>query len=546
MNPNLTTTSIVDYLKSTGGASDFTSRAALATKSGITGYTGTATQNTQLLGLLRSPTPTTTTPVLQAPSVISNIITPQKLTTATPINVPQVPALQVDTTTAYAKTVADQTKTALTTSDTTQTAEGKQASNLTTMMSELLDTTKGQSAMLSAEQAKAGGANEIKIQTTTASNKLASLIAEREALTVDNEGKPVTMDSIVGRQRQINAVLDSKIFTQTAVIKVLQGNYDDALEDAQRAVDTKYAPIIEKYNIWKEQLALLQPTLTAQEKIRAEAVDATKAKALSDTNVLIANAKDLSATLLNQMQTYPDAGITLQDTIQSANTKITSKSKIYQDKIRGPVSTALTDSGLNTRQTTNFLRISDNYNKSEIINNGIKATTLIEISDQVIANPGNAANQLKALYTLIKALDPDSAVREGEVVLAERTQSYLQTFEVALTKIFKGQVVHPDIAVQLATASKELASAWQDTSRRKTQTFQSQATVADVGPAFKQFLDGASVNTAQKVEAPKLLSTADLDKLETKSSVAPVTKAVETLQSQPEGFFNRFLNIFGF
>lgn len=46
--------SIVDYLSSTGQASDYTSRAALAASKGITGYSGTADQNTQLLNLLRS------------------------------------------------------------------------------------------------------------------------------------------------------------------------------------------------------------------------------------------------------------------------------------------------------------------------------------------------------------------------------------------------------------------------------------------------------------------------------------------------------------
>lgn len=45
--------SIVDYLGSTGRASDFGSRSRLAQSSGITGYTGTAEQNTRLLNSLR-------------------------------------------------------------------------------------------------------------------------------------------------------------------------------------------------------------------------------------------------------------------------------------------------------------------------------------------------------------------------------------------------------------------------------------------------------------------------------------------------------------
>lgn len=50
--PN-TSVSIVDYLNSTGKPSDFTSRKALAESLGITGYTGSATQNTQLLAKVR-------------------------------------------------------------------------------------------------------------------------------------------------------------------------------------------------------------------------------------------------------------------------------------------------------------------------------------------------------------------------------------------------------------------------------------------------------------------------------------------------------------
>lgn len=45
--------SVVDYLNTTGQASDFASRAVLAKNAGITGYTGTAEQNTQLLNTLR-------------------------------------------------------------------------------------------------------------------------------------------------------------------------------------------------------------------------------------------------------------------------------------------------------------------------------------------------------------------------------------------------------------------------------------------------------------------------------------------------------------
>lgn len=50
----MATTSIVDYLDSVGKPSDYASRATLAAKMGIANYSGTAAQNTQLLGKLQS------------------------------------------------------------------------------------------------------------------------------------------------------------------------------------------------------------------------------------------------------------------------------------------------------------------------------------------------------------------------------------------------------------------------------------------------------------------------------------------------------------
>ena len=47
-------TSIVDYLKSQGQDSSYSARKNLAEERGITNYSGTAAQNTQLLNMLRN------------------------------------------------------------------------------------------------------------------------------------------------------------------------------------------------------------------------------------------------------------------------------------------------------------------------------------------------------------------------------------------------------------------------------------------------------------------------------------------------------------
>ncbi len=63
--------SIVDYLKSIGQASDYTSRAKLATEKGITNYAGTAEQNIQLLNLLRGAQPSSTPGPTSIPAKIA-------------------------------------------------------------------------------------------------------------------------------------------------------------------------------------------------------------------------------------------------------------------------------------------------------------------------------------------------------------------------------------------------------------------------------------------------------------------------------------------
>ena len=66
--PTYDKNSIVDTLKQTGQASDFASRAKLAAEKGIQNYTGTAEQNTQLIGLVKAPV--VTSPIIEKQSGI--------------------------------------------------------------------------------------------------------------------------------------------------------------------------------------------------------------------------------------------------------------------------------------------------------------------------------------------------------------------------------------------------------------------------------------------------------------------------------------------
>lgn len=147
--------------------------------------------------------------------------------------------------------------------------------------------------------------------------------------------------------------------------------------------------------------------------------------------------------------------------------------------------------GLTPYQTNqSFLAISNKYQADAIVNQAVNGQTASAIADQIIANPGAATSQLASLYLLVKNLDPTSAVREGELALANQTQSYLQQFGNTLARIGEGRVIAPDAAKQLALATKQLAIAWNQTATRRQKQYQSQAETAGVGSQFGSYLGG--------------------------------------------------------
>lgn len=82
---NMATGSVVDYLNSVGQASDFSSRKRMAEGLGISGYTGSAAQNQQLLSSLRGAavTPQEQVTPTSAGAVASNAETPVSVVTPT-------------------------------------------------------------------------------------------------------------------------------------------------------------------------------------------------------------------------------------------------------------------------------------------------------------------------------------------------------------------------------------------------------------------------------------------------------------------------------
>lgn len=138
------------------------------------------------------------------------------------------------------------------------------------------------------------------------------------------------------------------------------------------------------------------------------------------------------------------------------------------------------------------MNITNNYQKDALVQAFDKGQGLNAIADQVLANPNSATNQLKSLYSFVKNLDPDSAVREGEVALANQTNSYLDRFKTSLMQVAQGQVISPSAAKELALATKELVSGWEAGVNARKTRYTAQAQQLGVGDAFNQYLQSSN------------------------------------------------------
>jgi hypothetical protein len=150
--------------------------------------------------------------------------------------------------------------------------------------------------------------------------------------------------------------------------------------------------------------------------------------------------------------------------------------------------------GLTTRQQINLKAVTTAYQGDKYINGAQNALTAKTIANQVLSNPDSAPEQLKSLYVLVKNLDPDSAVREGEIKLTEQAQSYLDTFQTSITRITEGRIIAPNTAAALANATIELASAWEQAANRRQNQYKAQASVLKIGEPFGDYLSAFDSN----------------------------------------------------
>lgn len=213
-----------------------------------------------------------------------------------------------------------------------ETPEDKQKQGILDLMLKELQSNDGLEAeKLKAEQA--AGLPEIRQQLADINAQILSKTAEYNVLQAANANKPITMNSIIGNERAILNAKAADIGFLEARALGIQGKIDAAQQKVNDAINLKFAVQQHRLDIYQAQLNALQPTLDKQERLRAQAQQIL----VDRQNQAIADAKqsekDEKDYLLDLMSKYPDAKISLTDSIESAQSKV-STSRIYQQDTR--------------------------------------------------------------------------------------------------------------------------------------------------------------------------------------------------------------------
>jgi len=298
-----------------------------------------------------------------------------------------------------------------------------------------------------------------------------------------------------------------------------------SLEEASLLADAEVALADKNYAVFadmrkeiaatrKERIDATKEVMKEALKIQEEQKKELQAEKKSINDVLLDAAKNNAPieiqNAISQAQSLPDAVAAAGGWLQGGSGIVGEYTTYKRDaELRGltPMSfdeyqtrdanrkvslarAAINAGGLTPQENSTYLTITNKYQADAVINAAIKAGQINTLADQIIADPKSATNQLASLYIFVKNLDPESAVREGELSLANQTQSYLDKFSNSMTRLAEGRVLAPEAAKELALATKKLVATWEATAQKKTKLYKSQAgnSSPNVGTAFNKYL----------------------------------------------------------
>ena len=233
-----------------------------------------------------------------------------------------------------------------------------------------------------------------------------------------------------------------------------------------------------------------QQAIAAISKLKQDFKDANYKNIKEGYETLNKTLKDKQDNLLSLMKLSHDyEKESLNYSLDTLKYNETVRHNKATEGISGQKGSGLTD----PQKVSVFNRIVDKANASPLIAAADRTPVLQASIDNIRKQPSDAAQQLNLSYAYIQALDTyQSAVREGELGLVNSIDSKIGALSNSITQIQNGQIVRPEVALQIANAAQSLVSTIETASKAKMQSFQQQASVSGVGDEFNQYLGGVS------------------------------------------------------
>lgn len=484
--PNYTGNSIIDFLKTTGQPSDFTSRSQLASQMGISNYRGSSSQNIDLLNKIRSKPTGTATPTTSE--------TNGAATQASP-NAGNPNPVQV----------APQTASVI--SQRGFSPEVTQAQAQKSPFNAFVD---AYSALY-----KDMGLSSIKSEYEAITKQYKDLEDKKADEISDINDDPWLSEGV--RQKRIQSVenrYESKTANLTGQMKQMESLYERGQEEV-KFIAGQAMQASHQQDVLNQQWAI-------------------KAMELAQ--------KDAEAS-----EKHSPAYLEYQDAVDSGY-KGTFSQYQTEDANRKISIAKAGANGLTPYQGVQvFDSIVGKYNASPLIQAADRTPVLKDSINAIRKDPNNAALQLNLSYAYIQALDTyQSAVREGELSLVNSIDSKIGQLGNSVQQIQNGQIVRSDVALQIATAAEGIVNTINSAAKSKANSFQSQADVAGVGDKFKQFTGGFSPSYDQQItpQAPSFIPDSEISKYEGQNQSPYTPATIPPLQTNPKGFFDQFLSVF--
>lgn len=377
---NMQTPSIVDYLGSVGQPTDFNSRKALAAQYGIQGYTGTAQQNTQLLGAVRG-----------AP------VTPQEQVTPTSAGGITQTAEQKSPTSGTAQSLATM----------------GQKFGLTSTQDDFFNDPLKTISTITQQVFKSMGLDQANSAITDISDELEGLENDRDDEIRAINDDPWLTEGVRLRQIQkIEAKWADRIDSRVNKLQLLESVRDDAQQQAQFALGTA----ISIYD--------------SERKFQADQIQQYYQQAQNEFDNMI-KLQSLSA---------PDKGTSeMQEYLFSVEQGFQGGFLDYKQAIaaagRAPSSAS---DGLTPAQINSTVNsIAGAFDNEPIVKQYNNISSAYNTIQSIGVNTKNPADDINFIYAFAKIMDPESVVREGEYATIQKyAQSWASTFGFNSKRVF--------------------------------------------------------------------------------------------------------------